>query len=523
VYRRILDLESFWTRLIALRWMGRYANTRLIGYVASTALVAGGWAAAALIYHFVQLPDFGVVFLPAVLLSAILWGRGPSLWAAMLSVAVSSLVYHPVEELAEQTAELIDMILFVGVAIAGSDLAAHIRRQADEATRRETMMAQLYEFSRRLAGIADPDELFRAIVEHLRTVLSADIVLLLPSDGGLMMAAGSGGNFLPADHIAAESLWTGETGEPTDRSLPLGWRFRTLRSGRTNVAMLATRDRSLGEPKVSPAYLDSLLDQAAVAIERTQLARAYEDARVRAKTESLRDALLNSISHDLQTPLASIVGSATALQSFEGLYDSEARGDLVATIREEAERLHHIIGNILDLTRIKAGDISPRLELVELADIVNASLRRTRRSLADHQLTVSIPADLPMLRLDLFLMEHAFVNLLENAAKYAPKGTLIQIAAQVEDGNVLIEVADAGVGISPADMERIFDRFVRAATTDARPAGSGLGLTICRAFVEANGGHVEAYSPGPGKGATFRIQLPVPEASVSLDTAVHDE
>jgi len=143
---------------------------------------------------------------------------------------------------------------------------------------------------------------------------------------------------------------------------------------------------------------------------------------------------------------------------------------------------------------------------------MNAALRRTRRSLADHQLAVAIPADLPMLRLDLFLMEHALVNLLENAAKYAPKGTLIQVAALMEDGDVLIEVADSGVGISPADLDRIFDRFVRAAATDARPAGSGLGLTICRAFVEANGGQVEAYSPGPGKGlhSAFGYQCPKP-------------
>jgi two-component system sensor histidine kinase KdpD len=525
VYRwRILDLESFWTRLIALRWMGRYADLGHVGYVTSAALVAMGWVTAALISHFVQLPDLGIVFLPAVLLSAILWGRGPSLWAALLSVAISSILYHPAEGLVEQTAEFIDTILFVGVAIAGSDLAAHIRRQADEATHRETMMAQLYAFSRRLAGIADPDELFRAIVEHLRAVLGADVVLLLPIGGELVVAAGSGTGFSPQDGAAAEALWAQQAIYPAEPPLPSGWQFRKLRSGRTNVALLATHDTAgFAVPKVSQAYLDSLLDQAAVAIERTQLARAYEDARVRAKTESLREALLNSISHDLQTPLASIVGSSTALQSFEGLYDSEARGELIATIREEAERLHHIIGNILDLTRIKAGDISPRLEFVELADIMNAALRRTRRSLADHQLTVLIPADLPMLRLDLFLMEHALVNLLENAAKYAPKGTRIGVAARLEDSNVLIEVTDSGVGISSVDLERIFDRFVRAATTDARPAGSGLGLTICRAFVEANGGQVEAYSPGPGKGATFRVRLPVPEASVSLDTAVHDE
>jgi two-component system sensor histidine kinase KdpD len=460
--------------------------------------------------------------LPTVLLSAILWGRGPSLLAATLSVAtLSYFFYEPAFSFTiTGYSDIIDLILFIGVAILCSDLATHIKRQGEEARQRELQMARLYDFSRRLAGIAEPAELLRAIVEQLRDVLGSRMALLIREGGALRPATGKPIDGLGAEEIAAaEELWRQDA--PTDRLLPSGWRLRLLRTGRAKVAVLAVRSQR--SPRASQAHIESMLDQAAVAIERTQLARAYEDARVAAKTESLREALINSISHDLQTPLASIVGSATALQSFESLYGHEARGDLIDTIREEAERLHHIINNILDLTRIRAGELNPRLEWVELSDIINAALTRTRRALVGHNLQVSMPPDLPMLQLDLFLLEHSLVNLLENAAKYAPKGTSITVTAHRVDGHVAIDVADAGVGIAPGDLHRIFDRFVRATGTDTRPAGSGLGLTICRAFVEANGGRVEAYSPGPGKGATFRVLLPIPDASLTLDSTVRDE
>jgi two-component system sensor histidine kinase KdpD len=377
-----------------------------------------------------------------------------------------------------------------------------------------------------MSGIAEPEDLFLTIVEHLGRTMERPVVLMLQRGGRLLRVAPQGWvDGLGDDvEVAAERLWNEEADRPIERTLASGWFLRTLRSGGANVGVLAMRDGTgVADFSTLRAFFDLLCDQAAVAIERAQLARAYEDARVRTKTESLREALLNSISHDLQTPLASIVGAVSALQSFEALYDSRSRGELIATIREEAERLHRIIANILDLTRIKAGEVSPRLEYVELADIINAALTRARRGLADHELDISIPADLPMMRLDLFLMEHAFVNLLENAAKYAPKGTRIVVTAREEQGSVVIDVTDSGIGIAANDLGRIFDRFVRAATTDARPAGTGLGLTICRAFVAANGGEVEAYSPGEGKGATFRVQLPIPEPSVSLDTAVRDE
>ena len=237
--------------------------------------------------------------------------------------------------------------------------------------------------------------------------------------------------------------------------------------------------------------------------------RAAEEARVTAKTEELREALLNSISHDLQTPLASILGAASAMQSFDQLYDSRARADLVATIREEAERLDSFIGNILDLTRIRAGALNPRLEFVELTDIIDSAIRKSHHVTANHELRVDLPDNIPMMRLDLFLMEHAIVKLLENAAKYSPAGSRIDLTARLDGDTVQIDVRDRGIGLAAADLPNIFNKFYRGGMNDAKAAGTGLGLAICRAFVEANDGTIEARSAGTGRGSTFRIMLPV--------------
>jgi two-component system, OmpR family, sensor histidine kinase KdpD len=239
-------------------------------------------------------------------------------------------------------------------------------------------------------------------------------------------------------------------------------------------------------------------------------AREIADARIKVQGETLREALINSVSHDLQTPLASILGAATTLESLGEHGDQRARRELAATIREEAERLASYIGNVLDLTRIRAGQMAPRLELVELADIVNGALRRKEKALAGHVLRVSLPPDLPMLRLDLFLMEHAVANVLDNAAKYSPAGSEISVAASVHNGAVLLEIADRGKGISAADSERVFDAFYRGdAPAGGPPAGTGLGLAICRAFVEANGGSATVFSPMRGHGTGVRLRLPV--------------
>jgi K+-sensing histidine kinase KdpD len=239
-------------------------------------------------------------------------------------------------------------------------------------------------------------------------------------------------------------------------------------------------------------------------------AREIADARLKAQGEALREALINSVSHDLQTPLAAILGSASVLETMGEHGEPRARRELAATIREEAERLASHIGNVLDLTRVRSGQIAPRLELVELSDIINGALRRKEKALAGHRLHVDVPSGLPMLRLDLFLMEHAVANALDNAAKFSPAGSQVGVTARAANGSVALEIADEGRGIRPEELDRVFEAFYRGRPQESgAAAGSGLGLAICRAFVEANGGSVTLASAGPGRGTQVRIRLPV--------------
>jgi two-component system sensor histidine kinase KdpD len=491
----------------------RFDRITLLQFAAGAVAVALATAIVWGISQVAPLPRPSVVLLAAVVTTALLCGLVPSLFTAALSISVSCfLFYPPIYDFdVDALQDVIELIVFSFVGVLTSSLANELRRQRRDATRGQAMMTNLYSFSRKLAGIADLNELLDAILDHMRTVSNGGVALLVPDGGRLAPHAGGAG--VPPDPVrdVAGRLWAadGDRAEVAANGARAGWRLRVLRGRTGRIALMAFEAPADG--KIPPEYLDALLDQSAIAIERAQLALSIEDARVDARTEKLREALLNSISHDLQTPLASIIGSATAMQSFGPLYDSGARAELVATIREEAERLEHFITNVLDLTRIRAGEIQPRLELVELADIVNSALRKSHRSLAKHEVAVSLPDDLAMLRLDLFLMEHALINLLENAAKYSPPGSKIEISARQAGADVEVDIRDHGQGIVAAELPNIFDRLYRSQTNDAKLAGTGLGLPICRAFVEANLGRVEAYSDGPGAGATFRLTLPAAE------------
>ncbi|MCL4799292.1 MAG: DUF4118 domain-containing protein [Burkholderiales bacterium] len=484
---------------------------RLLSYVNSAAVVAGVGAGAHLLAQFVLLPHVSVLFIAAVVASAVLWGLGPSLFAAVLSVAAGSyFFYSPIYSFrVANPQDLVDLAVFVVVAALTSRLAARARARALEARRRQATIGGLYAFSERLAGSATAAELNASILEHLAPVIGRPIHLLLPEGDGLVPAASlDGAGPLPGEVLAAAGrVMAG------DRAAVEGWRVDPLPTAQRIVGVVAAAqpaDADAAAPP-DPDYARALLGQAAIALERMRLGREIADARVKAQGEALREALINSVSHDLQTPLAAILGSATALETLGEAGDPRARRELATTIREEAERLGSYIGNVLDLTRIRSGQIAPRLELVELSDIIDAALRRKERGLAAHVVHVDVPADLPMLRLDLFLMEHAVANVLDNAAKYSPAGSEVSVVASVQDGEVALDIADSGPGIRPGDRERVFEAFVRGGAQEGgAAAGSGLGLAICRAFVEANGGAATVLDTGPGRGTTVRIRLPVP-------------
>jgi two-component system sensor histidine kinase KdpD len=234
-------------------------------------------------------------------------------------------------------------------------------------------------------------------------------------------------------------------------------------------------------------------------------------ARLASETERLRSALLTSISHDLRTPLASILGSATSLRSFRNALDAETQEELIHTIQEEAERLNRFIANLLDMTRLESGAIRPRSDAVDLTDVVGSALERAAKVLAGYRISVDIAADLPLLKADPVLLEQVLFNLLDNAAKYAPAGSDVEIEGCRDGGVVNLYIRDEGDGIPAADLERIFDKFYRVQAADRKRAGTGLGLAICRGFVEAMGGTITAGNRQDRRGAVFSISLPAVE------------
>jgi two-component system sensor histidine kinase KdpD len=238
-----------------------------------------------------------------------------------------------------------------------------------------------------------------------------------------------------------------------------------------------------------------------------------------AETDRLRSALLTSISHDLKTPLAGVLGAAGTLRDLGTSLDDGAKADLVGTIIDEAERLNRFIANLLDMTRLEAGAITPNAALHDIGEIVGSALERASKVLARHRVDVGIEADLPMAMVDAVLLEQVLFNLLDNAAKYAPPDTTVSVQSWRGSDGLVLQVLDEGDGIPPADLERIFDKFYRVQKGDHVRAGTGLGLAISRGFIEAMNGTITAHNRSDRSGAVFTIRLPIPAQPKQLDDA----
>jgi two-component system sensor histidine kinase KdpD len=282
------------------------------------------------------------------------------------------------------------------------------------------------------------------------------------------------------------------------------------------IGVVAVRPKDLGlllDPE-QLHLLESLVNQVALAIERTRLSEEAQNAHVRAETERMRNAILSSVSHDLRTPLATITGAASSLLDQQGRIDPTTRLEMARSIYREADRLDRLLKNLLDMMRIEAGAVQLNKEWHPLDEVVGAALARLEGRLRDHTVNTAFPADLPLVLVDGVLLEQVAINLVENAAKYAPAGSAIDLSASASNRDVIVEVADRGPGIPLGEETRIFDKFYRA--KPAREGGVGLGLTICRGIVEAHGGRIWAENRSGG-GALFRFSIPLPDQQPSVE------
>ena len=503
------------------------AQKEVRAYAASLGMVGLALGAGLGIQQFLHVANVSLAFLTAVLASAVAYGRGPSLLACFASVLAYNFFFLPplyTFTIADPE-NVVALFFFAVVAVIASNLAARMRGQAVTARQRAKATEALYLFSRKLAVAVSLDDLLWATAYQIASMLKARVVLLLPEGESVAVRAGYPPEDLLDEADLAAAKWAWENNRSAGRgadTLPGAKRlFLPMRTGRGAVGVVGLDNDRTG-PLLTPdqhRLLDALTDQAALAIERVNLAEDVDRVRLAAETERLRSALLTSISHDLRTPLASILGSATSLRSCGDALSSEAQGELTRTIQEEAERLNLYIGDLLDMTRLEAGAIEPRADMVDLSDIVGSALARAGKVLAGHEVKVDLAADLPMLRLDAVLFEQVLFNLLDNAAKYAPAGTTVLMAASREKDKVRLRVEDEGEGIPEADIERIFDKFYRARKSDQVRAGTGLGLAISRGFIEAMDGTITASNRIDRSGAVFTITLPVPYAAKPMDTA----
>ncbi len=260
--------------------------------------------------------------------------------------------------------------------------------------------------------------------------------------------------------------------------------------------------------------VDAVLADATATLDRLGVAHAISEARMRAQTDQLREALIGSVSHELRTPLASILGAATVLAASPALANETKLKALVHDVHDEAERLNNDIQNLLDATRISSDGINPHMEWADPADIVNSALDRCKRRLVERRLVLDLARDLPLVHVDSVLVQQALVQIVDNAVKYSAPNSQITLTARSRHGRMMISVRDEGTGVTPAEQEKMWDRFVRGERHATTTSGSGLGLWIASSFIAANGGKMNAISEGPGRGTTLTIELPVTQTAV---------
>lgn len=459
-----------------------------------------------------------VVFLIPVVIAATRWGVVSAVVAAICGVLASAFFFYPplYSFRVKDPQEVIDLILFIFVAVAVSQLATRLKRQLEMARQREIDLRDLYAFSRRLAVAFDVSDIHAAIEDHLASIMQRNVVLFASAREATNSNGRRAAVTVP-DRVLAEVAEVASGHRDTAAGAMVTtdggeiWLVRAVSPKSPEFGVIAI---NLGrETKESSDELrirvDAVLADATATLERLGVAHAISEARMRSQTDQLREALIGSVSHELRTPLASILGAATVLSAAPALQKEKKLTALVHDVRDEAERLNNDIQNLLDATRISSDGVKPHVEWAEPSDIINSAIERCRHRLADRRLAMDLAPDLPLIHVDPVLVQQAMIQIFDNAVKYSGPNSQIGIVARTREGQLVISVTDQGAGLTPSEKTKIWDRFARGERHAATTSGSGLGLWIANAFVAANDGRVSAVSEGPGLGTTVAIELPV--------------
>jgi K+-sensing histidine kinase KdpD len=455
-----------------------------------------------------------IAYLIPVIVAATQWGIWPATLASIASMAAADFFFLPpyYSFQVDDPQEAVDLLLFLVVALVSSNLASRLRRETETLRQREQEIQQLYEFSRRLAACFTVSDLISAIQNYLSGTLGHQAAFYVAMPNGHFeppesvsvpkVVQNSVASMIAAIGFSAQTI----VDEPTQNV----WLLRAVCSD-TAVHGVITINIGHGSREainIKTGRIEAILEEVSLTLQRLDIGKAMEDARLHLQAQLLRDAFHGTLSHELCSPLSAIQGSASVLDSIPMIRGDDRVHSLVEAISDEVAQLDGFIQNLLSATRVTAGGVSPRLEWADPRDIVNAAIKRRARRLAAHKVEIEFAEDLPLINVDSGLIEESCGQLLENAAKYSPSGSTISVGARAEQGRVILSISDQGVGITPDEQQQLGRRSFRSPRHQATIPGSGLGFWIASTFVRANGGTIDVSSRGQGQGTTACIALP---------------
>jgi two-component system sensor histidine kinase KdpD len=485
------------------------------------------WAAAASLLtallamplsRYLDLANIVMLFLLATVLVAVRWGRGPSIAATLVGVIAFDFFFVPprFSFAVSDLQYLVTFMIMLAVGLIIGHLTAGLRYQARVASHREERALALYEYARELSGALQTEQISEATRSFVQRTFHAKATLLLPDDAGHLRFAPALGEISGPPGTHAPDMGIAQWA--FDHAAPAGIGTNTLPGGSFFYLPLVAPMRTRGVLAIEPEnrrwilipeqrrQLDTFAALAAIALERVHYIEIAKSVLIRMESERLRNALLAALSHDLRTPLTSLVGLSDSLAiSAPALAPSQR--ELAEAVRDEAVRMNNLVSNLLDMARIQSGEVKLNLQWQPFEEVVGSALHACRSQLARHQLQTRLPRDLPLVRFDAVLIERVLCNLIENASKYTPPGSRFTIAAEVKEQFLEVTFSDNGPGLPRGMEEAVFEKFTRGEKESAKP-GVGLGLAICRAIVEAHGGTLCARRP-PDGGTAFVFTLPL--------------
>jgi K+-sensing histidine kinase KdpD len=455
-----------------------------------------------------------IAYLIPVIIAATQWGIWPATLASIASMAAADFFFFPpiFSFQVEDPQEVVDLLLFLVVALVSSNLASRLRQETEALRGREREIQHLYEFSRRLAACFTVSDLISAIENYLSRTLGQQAVFFAARTDGHFEPPKSGSvpkvvqenvaSMIAATEAPAQTMIDGPTLDV--------WLLSVVSSEAAVLGLVAVNiGRGSGETiTLKTGRVEAILEEVSLTLQQIDIEKAMEDARLRLQAQLLRDAFHGTLSHELCTPLAAIRGSASVLDSMPLIQKDDRARSLVEAISDEVAELDGFIQSLLNATRVTAGGVSPHLEWADPRGILNAAIKARARRLAAHKVETEFAEDLPLVNVDSGLIEESCGQLLENAAKYSPSGSTISVSARSEHGEVILSISDRGVGITPDERQNLGRKSFRSQRHQATIPGSGLGFWIASIFVGANGGTIDISSAGQGRGTTACITLP---------------